>query len=227
MSRVSGTPREPAVPNVIYIMGIDGSGKTTVSEHIAEVLKSRGIPVEVRWLRFNHIISKPLLGLCRLLKLTRYEYIDGIRVGYHEFYRSRIIAWLFVYFQYLDAFLATRLHVSSATTDKHRVLILDRFVYDILIDLMIDTRIEKLDQTWIGRKLVALMPDNAVTIPVTRNVDALLEARPESRVDRNFFDRLKLYEQVIERQSLLPLVNDASLDELLSTARQRIGVTGA
>ena len=221
---MSGITQEPAIPNVIYIMGIDGSGKTTVSEHIAEALRNRGNEVEVRWLRFNHVISKPLLGLCKLLGLTRYENINGIRVGYHEFYRSRIIAWLFVYFQYLDAVRATRLHVSSGTGNKHRVLILDRFVYDILIDLMIDTHIEKLDQTWIGRKLLALMPDDSITIPVVRGVDALLEARPESRVDRNFYDRLKLYEQLVERQSLLPLVNDSSLDDLLRTARQRIGV---
>jgi hypothetical protein len=172
------------------------------------------------------VITKPLLGICRLLGLTRYEHINGIRVGYHEFYRSRIIAWLFVYFQYLDAVLATRLHVGPGMADKRRVLILDRFVYDILIDLMIDTRIEKLDQTWIGRKLVALMPDDSITIPVVRGVDALLEARPESRVDRNFFNRLNLYEQIMERQSLLPLVNDSSLDELLSSARERIGVKG-
>lgn len=212
------------IPRVIYVMGIDGSGKTTISEHIAEVLKNRGKQVEVRWLRFNHVMSKPLLGFCRLIGLTRYENINGIRVGYHEFYRSRIIAWLFVYLQYLDAVLATRLHVRASLADERRVLILDRFVYDILIDLMIDTRIDKLDQTWIGRKLVSLMPEHSVTIPVIRGVDELLEARPESRVDRNFSDRLKLYEQIIERQSLLPLVNNASLDELLSTARRRIGV---
>lgn len=221
MSRVS---QVSPIPSVIYIMGIDGSGKTTVSEHIAEVLKSRGLRVGVRWLRFNHVISKPLLGLCRLLGLTRYETINCIRVGYHEFYRSRIIAWLFVYFQYLDAALAARLHVKHGMNDNRRVLILDRFVYDILIDLMIDTRIDKLDQTWIGRKLIALMPANSITIPVVRGVDALLEARPESRVDRNFFERLRLYEQLVERQSLQPLANDLSLDDLLRAARQRIGI---
>jgi thymidylate kinase len=217
--------QEADFPEVIYIMGIDGSGKTTVSEHIAEVLRSKGYKVEVRWLRFNHVISKPLLGLCRLLKLTRYENIDGVRVGYHEFYRSPFIAWLFIFLQYLDAVRATRLHVNTAKGKAHQVLILDRFVYDILIDLMIDTRIDKLDQTWIGRKLIALIPERSIIIPVVRSVAELLEARPESRVDRNFHHRLKLYEQLVERQSLPPLVNNSSLDHLLQSARQRIGVS--
>jgi thymidylate kinase len=211
------------MPPIICIMGIDGSGKTTVCEHIAQVLSGRGKQVEIRWLRFNHLLSKPLLGLCRLMGLTRYETHGNIRVGYHEFYRSKVVAWLFIYFQYLDAARAARRYINRSVA-KDRVLILDRFVYDILIDLMVDTRIDRLDQTWIGRKLIRLMPPDAMTLPVVRRVDKLLEARPESKLDRNFLYRLELYDRLIERQRLQPLSNEASLDELLRTARQRIGM---
>ena len=209
---------------IAYVMGIDGSGKTTVSEYLAEAYGREGYEVDVVWLRFNHVLSKPLLGLCRLLGLTRYEMVDGIRVGYHEFYRSKLVSWVFVYLQYLDALRVTLSVVRPRQKDRKKVLILDRFVYDILVDLMIDTRIERLDMTWIGRKLAALLPEDSITIPVLRNREHLLEARPESRVDRNFDERLRLYGELVERQGLTPLINDSTLEVLLKNAWERTGV---
>ena len=211
-------------PRIADVMGIDGSGKTTVTEYLAQAYGNEGYEVDVIWLRFNHVLTKPLLGLCRLLGLTRYEMIDGIRVGYHEFYRSKLVSWAFVYLQYLDALRVTRSVVRPRQKDAKKVLILDRFVYDILIDLMIDTRIERLDTTWIGRKLAALLPAEAVTIPVFRDREHLLDARPESRVDRNFEPRLRLYGELVERLGLTPLVNDSTHEVLSENAWKRIGV---
>lgn len=211
-------------PRIAYVMGIDGSGKTTVTEYLARAYGNKGYEVDVVWLRFNHVLTKPLLGLCRVLGLTRYEMIDGIRVGYHEFYRSKLISWAFVYLQYLDALRVTWSVVKPWQKDEKKVLILDRFVYDILIDLMIDTRIERLDTTWIGRRLAALLPEEAITIPVFRNREQLLEARPESRVDRNFDERLRLYEELVRRQELTPLLNDSTLEVLSENAWKRTGV---
>ena len=83
-------------PELIYIMGIDCSGKSTVSNYIADEYREKGYDVDVVWLRYNHVITKPLLGLCRLIGLTKYETHDGIRVGYHDFYKSTIISCLFI-----------------------------------------------------------------------------------------------------------------------------------
>ena len=84
------------IPDLIYVMGIDGSGKSTVSEYLADELREKGYDVDVVWLRFNHVITKPLLGFCRLIGLTRYETCDGIRVGYHDFYKSSVISFFFI-----------------------------------------------------------------------------------------------------------------------------------
>jgi hypothetical protein len=78
--------------------------------------------------------------------------------------------------------------------------------------------------TWIGRKLAALLPEDAVTIPVFRDREQLLEARPESRVDRNFDQRLRLYGELVKRNGLTPLFNDSTLEALLKNAAKRTGV---
>jgi hypothetical protein len=49
-----------------------------------KLLEDKGYHVYAEWLRFNHVLSKPLLGFCRLVGLTRYEKKDGIRIGYQN-----------------------------------------------------------------------------------------------------------------------------------------------
>lgn len=212
------------VPKVIYLMGIDGSGKTTVVEWLERTLKEEGYEVCTYWLRFNHSLSKPLLAFCRLVGLTRYEHIEEIRVGYHEFYRSRSISWLYVFFQYLDALRVMQFKVKPSLRKRNTVVILDRYVYDIIVDLEIDTGIKNLDCSFWGRALIRLLPKNTFVLPISRCRDALLMARPESQVDKNFENRLKLYSEVVIRQNLICVKNDSTLDELLCEISIRTGL---
>jgi thymidylate kinase len=219
MSHPSGS-----VPKLIYITGIDGSGKSTVSEHLATVLRDEGYTVDILWLRFNHVISKPLLGLCRLLGYTKYETTDGIRVGYHDFYRSFIISFLFIAFQYLDAVRVKYTKILPLLRKENHVLILDRYVYDILIDIAVDTRIEHLLSSRIGRRFKQLLPDESKTILVLRSLSDVLEARPEGKVDRNFESRFNFYEKLGNEDNINVIENTSSLIELLSSAKQIVGI---
>lgn len=209
---------------IINISGIDGSGKTTIVNWLSERLQDAGYDVEVKWLRFNHVLTKPLLALCRLLGLTKYENIDGIRMGYHDFHRSRVISWLFVYLQYLDALRVYFIHVAPALRKKNKVLILDRFIHDILIDIMIDTRIQDLDRKWAGRAFLRLIPADTLVIPVLRRREQVLDARPESRIDKNFEARFALYEGIPGRHDCRPVYNNGSLQETLDAVGSIVGV---
>ena len=211
-----------AKQKIIYVMGIDGSGKTTVAEYIAEELRARGYRVDVRWLRFNHFFSKPLLALCRLLGYTKYEMAGDIRVGYHEFYRSSAIAWSFVLLQYLDAVRVKWLYLQPCLWSRNRVLVLDRYIYDILIDIMIDTRLTGLDKSRIGQAFKRLLPDNAFSIVLHRSKDKVLQARPESGVDREFNDRYELYDKLRTEGEVHVIENDGTVDDLLQSVREQL-----
>lgn len=215
---------ENKIAKVIYIMGIDGSGKTTVAEHLAESIKAKGFDVDILWLRFNHVLTKPLLGLCRLLGYTKYYTIDGIRVGYHEFHRSNLISWAFIILQYFDAVLATYLKLSPRLKKTQQVTILDRYIYDIIIDIAIDTGRDDFVNSWFGERFKALLPKDTVILPVMREEAALLNARPESKVDRDFNKRLSLYQTLVISEKLTPLINDSALDKLLTNASKRVGL---
>lgn len=216
--------RVKSIPRVIYVMGIDGAGKSTVVEWLAHTLGESGRRVEVRWLRFNHFFSKPLLGFCRLMGLTRYETIRGVRVGYHDFHRSRLVSWIFIALQYLDALRVRWLWMAPRLWRSDRILILDRFIYDILVDLMVDTRIMDLDQRAIGEAFCKLLPKGALVLFVTRDKDKLLEVRPESNVDRNFPVRMELYHALSGRHGLVPLYNNGDLESLFGEVAKRASI---
>ena len=212
-------------PNLIYVMGIDGSGKSTVSEYLADNLREQGYDVDVVWLRFNHVITKPLLGFCRLIGLTKYETYDGIRVGYHDFYKSSIISFLFILFQYLDALRVKYTTILPILNKSNHIIILDRYVYDILIDLAVDTRKNDLVYTWFGRRFRNLLPENSITILVRRDLEKVLDVRPEGKVDRNFESRYKHYQQLDEIPGINIINNDGTLEELLSSAKNVSGLS--
>lgn len=212
------------IPKLIYITGIDGSGKSTVSEHLAARLRDNGYEVNVLWLRFNHVFSKPLLGLCRLLGYTKYEKPEGIHVGYHDFYKSKLISYLFIFFQYIDAVRVKYTKILPVSRKDNSILILDRYVYDILIDVAVDTRMDNLMQSWIGRRFIKLLPEDCLSILVSRDLDDVLEARPEGKVDRNFEYRYQHYIKLSNSPDIKSISNNKTLNELLSSAEKLCGI---
>lgn len=212
------------VPKLIYVMGIDGSGKSTVSEYLADNLREKGYNVDVIWLRFNHVLTKPLLGFCRVIGLTKYETVDGIRVGYHDFYKSGIISFLFILFQYLDALRVKYTKILPILKKKNQIMILDRYVYDIIFDLAVDTRQTNLVNSWFGKRFRNLLPEDTRVILVRRELDTVLKCRPEGIVDRNFEARYRHYQRLDESMGINILNNDNSLEELLASAKKVTGL---
>jgi len=202
-----------SVPKLIYIMGIDGSGKSTAANALAEGLRQEGFRVDVLWLRFNNVLSKPLLAFCRLIGLTRREIVGGVLMGFHDFYRSRIISWLFVFLQYLDALRVRWLTLQPKLSDPNRVVILDRYVYDILVDLIVDTHLYRLHAGPAGKAFARLLPPWTRVVACVRPTHELVAARPESGQDPNFPLRLLLYEKIFSFEGVETLCNDGSKDD--------------
>lgn len=212
------------LPSVIYVMGIDGSGKSTVVNHLATRIKQEGGKVETLWLRFNHVLSKPFLGLCRLGGLTRYEQTPVGRIGYHDFYRHRVIAWLFVWLQYLDALRVRLWRLGSYRMRPGTVIVLDRYVYDVLVDLKAATRIQKLEESIVGSALRKLLPRDTLVLYIRRNKRSLIEARPENAWDKNFAVRLACYERLGRLPGIVTIDNDGDLKDLLTKAEIAAGI---
>ena len=87
---------------VYYIAGSDGSGKTTLLKDLEIKLIDNSNRTIHIWIRSPKILSKPLMAYCRLVGLTKYETVDGIKYGKHELHRSSFVSWLFPILQLID-----------------------------------------------------------------------------------------------------------------------------
>jgi len=180
----------------VIISGIDGCGKTTVIERLRERFEAKGLKIHCEWLRYSHILVKPVHGLCRLVGLSRKYKVNSECIWRHEFYRNQIFCSLYVFLTWLDTWLS-RLKLDLKTTGrKIDIVICDRWVNDILIDLAVDTRREQLLYGKWYQRFIRILPKNSKQYLITRDTRDILSARPQSVQDTNFSFRHRLYKQL-------------------------------
>ncbi len=200
----------------IIISGLDGVGKTTIIKSLQNELDSRGFSTQYIWLRYNHYLVKPVHGFCRLVGLSRKRVnADGKIVWRHEFYRSKLFCKLYIFLTYLDT-LFSRVKVWFFTTIiTPDILICDRWVYDVLIDLAVDTRTpELLESNWF--KLFSLIiPLRAKQYIIKRDYENILIARPEYLNDHDFEHRKLLYEKLEQKEKPIAVENNSSVSRVV------------
>lgn len=211
-------------PLHIVISGIDGSGKTTVIEELIHQLEKRGVRSHYVWLRYTHILAKLMHAFARIVGLTkRYSSASGF-VWRHEFCRSKVFCSLYIPATWFDT-LFGRLRLEFRLQHKEvDVVICDRWVNDILIDLAVDTQREDfLSTNWV-RRFRSIQPKGTRNFLIVRASDAILESRPESREDPNFIFRLNMYKSLSALPQMVETIdNDTTIDAAVMKILARLG----
>ncbi len=195
-------------PPVIVISGIDGAGKTRIINALQALLQEQGILSRSVWLRYNHYLSKLLLGFCVMIGLTE-RASRTPPITYHHFYRSNVIRLAYVVLTLIDTAGAALLRLHLPRLFSRKVVIIDRWLIDTFVDLEIDTRMRLTEQHPVCRLLNALRPEGCVTVLLERELDAVLAAREENRLDRTFSRRWELYREHGTAAGVEVLANNA------------------
>ncbi len=193
-----------------YLTGPDGSGKTTFLKEIEKILNENGeIPIHI-WLRSPKIFSKPLMGLCRLVGLSKYQYIDGIKYGKHQFYRSKIVTWLFPILQLID--FKMKWSLMKKKVSNNRIILFDRFVLDTLADLMVDTHRFDLHKKWIGKQYLKMLGDDIKTIVLKVDADVIKQRKLDTKFDPNTELKNKVYSILSKDLNLKEVCNNRDMN---------------
>lgn len=175
---------------VVYILGVDGSGKTAICEALSDKLD----PCKVLWLRFCHLSSKVINAFGRLTGLSEIEtYPDGTKVGYHNYSKPKFLGLLYICSVLFDLALASLFKVRN---DRRNNIILDRFVYDTILDLEVDTRIDLFSKKIIKKYTRLLLPDNTNIFLLDVPSEIIIRRRPDVEHDRNFHYRFERYKEL-------------------------------
>lgn len=204
---------------IISVSGIDGSGKTTIIENLTAELEQAGVSTSYVWLRYNHYLTKILLVFCRLIGLTVYENFEGGRVGYHNFYKSKIISYLFIWLTWIDTLIATLVTVYFPVM-MGKTVVCDRWIADILIDLHLDTHLPVNKSGFAFKAFYSLIPKSALILMVDRSFDAIYQAREEHAYDKHLEKRFQCYQQLRDSGLCRVIDNTKSMDFTIEQVRE-------
>lgn len=195
---------------VIYLLGADGSGKTTYLDTVEKELNKKGITTRHIWIRSPKIFSKPLMAYCRLVKLTKYETIDGIKYGIHEFYKSPFVSWLFPILQLID--FNIKWFQEKRKVRANDTLLFDRFCLDTLADLMVDTKRFDLHKTWIGKAFIKKLPNNCKTIVLNVDAEIIRSRKKDTLYDKSLDSKVKVYKLLSKDLNLRVIDNNRAFE---------------
>ena len=197
---------------VVFVSGIDGSGKSTVVEKLADRLRRRGLPVIVRWFRFPYFLTIPFLIVARLTGRTRLLEAGGKRFSVHFFEHFPPVYKLLYAFDHALYYLA-KYGVSLVLPI---VIVSDRGPLDNLVDLLADTGDYEASGLLVRGFLK--MQGRGLTILATASLSELMARRPEARIDPKYKARLELYDKILGSNSRLikPIIIDTGRDPRLN-----------
>ncbi len=201
------------------MLGVDGSGKTTLAMSYLEQLKIIGVPTTHVWSRYRNYLSKPFLGLMRLTGHNRKEVVDGIDIGFHDFSENSFIAYTFLMLQWLDQFI----DIAFRFKGKRAYIVSDRCVVDTLVDLCVDTGLDDFILGRYGRSLIALMPGGTEYFIVNRSKKLIYDCRPDVKADSNYDRRVQLYLRVADTFDLTLLNNNGTIDSSIKQIAKQVG----
>jgi thymidylate kinase len=197
---------------LVYLAGNDGTGKTTQAERLVSLFRSEGQPARYVWLRFPQYVSLPVLALSRLLGVTRYQVEAGRRVGRWEFDRARWLAHLLLWCQAVDSRIA-RARLIDPALRRGEVVVLDRFVYDIVVDIAAAASDPGLLSSLPARLLYGVV-DPASAVVLSAPEDIVRARRPDLAVDPALGARAALYRQLAARLGLRTVDAALSVDRV-------------
>lgn len=195
-------------PMLICIIGVDGVGKTTHVQKLLDRIKKNRVVCRYAWFRFFHFISLPLLGYCRLANLTIYEMKDGYRIGRHEFYKSKIISFLYPWILFIDMLPIYFIKIYLPLRFGYTV-VCDRFVYDTLVDIMIDLRNFKIHKKIIGKLFISMTPSCTRTVLLDLDESIIRERRTDLMNEPSLKMRRRAY-NIIAKEFNFPIIKNAA-----------------
>lgn len=193
---------------MVCLSGVDGSGKSIHARMVMGFLEERGYRPTYAWLRFQHLVSLPLLVYCRLRHLSGAYEADGQRYGWWAFERSWFARTIVPWFLLFDMLLFTAWKVWLPML-VGRTVVCDRLALDTLVDIMMGTKDMMLHRQPVGRLLLRLLHPQGVVRVLDADPETIVARRPELAHDQGLAPRRDLY-LLLARDLNIPVI-DTSL----------------
>jgi hypothetical protein len=197
----------------ILLSGPDGVGKSTISDALQSYYKSNSIAVGTVWLRFHHYFQKGVNFMGRLLGKSYDEKYGWGTDNYHDY--TGVFGVFYLIAAYIDFYIFLFFIKSKKIRKKETIYIIDRYIIDIVADLIVDTRNEKLVfilfDRFIQKELKNLKP---YILECDTNI--VISRRDDIRDDKKYNDKIEAFNLISNRYNIQKLnTGETSIDEIV------------
>ena len=195
----------------IILCGLDGSGKTTQSKKLMEYFRNHKIDCEYIWLRYPNLLSLPFAGLLRLFNVSAFP-LTQVRknAGINNLKNHLILKKIWRRILLLDFKFVTFFKI-IIPIEKGKILILDRFVIDALVDLAIITGKDEFQKT--SENFLKLIPANSKIFLLDLNPTISFERNKEEELE-TLITKRKLYIEIAKSNNFNIINAEQSIDTI-------------
>jgi len=209
---------------LICFIGVDGSGKTTISKEVAKTLSEKGIKCKHTYGRLQPFILRPLTVIARKLiarkagrnykayKKEKKEAVKKMRI------LSKLYTMILLVDYYIQLFVRVKLPLLFG-----KVVICDRYVYDTVInDIPLESENIDTIESWIDRIFnFAPRPDIVFLIDVPEEISMM---RKNDILSIEYIrERRDIYLALGEGFGMVVLDGTKDLEELKCEILKKIG----
>lgn len=202
---------------LISFSGIDGSGKTTLSKSLVEMLNKNGIKCRYVYGRLQPLLSKPFMWLGRIvfLRKTSKNYVEYSRRKRETMKKFALLSLVYKYILLLDYSLQLLFKIRIPKL-LGKSIVCDRYVYDTVInDISADHGLSIHEMKKVIDKLFyfAIRPDIAFLIDLPEEI--AYQRKSDTPSLEYLRERRKLYLEIAREFRIVVLEGTKELDELL------------
>jgi len=183
------------------LSGPDGVGKSTIIEIIQQREIGNTNNLEKIWMRHQHYFAKAVNMFGRILKKSYRDHHDWGEIGYHDY--EGIFGVIYIFAIYLDH-LIFRAFLKPHKIKKSKTYILDRYILDVVADLIVDTQNDKF-VFFLFDKVVRGELENFDAFILECDKDIVVTRRADIKDDKKYIEKVNAYNKISARYSIAKL----------------------
>lgn len=207
--------------SLINFCGLDGSGKTTQASKLVTYLKKHNHDCEYIWLRTTERFTIPLIILFKILGISKsIDTESGKKIGVTNLSNHKSLQAIWKKILLFDLKVVCKSKVYNPIK-RGKLLVVDRFIVDILVDLVVETKDEKVIEE-LGPQFLKLLPKNSKIIFL--DIEPELAFKRSGEYDLKLLKwRKELYHKIIKSWNISIMNSKKSIEEIHSNVLKECG----
>jgi len=211
---------------LICIIGIDGSGKTTLGKKLHSFLKKKKINAVYVYARLKPFFAKPVIFIGNFFFVKDYnmkkDYINYKKRKNQLFNKNSLLSRVYILILLLDNFIQLLIKI-RIPLKQGKIVVCDRYIQDTIVtDLAVDMQLSIKQIIFLLDKSLNFLPKPALTLLVDVPVKVAYSRKTDVPDISYLHDRRNLYLDIAKKYNYTVLDGNKEIEDVFSDARERL-----